>query len=89
MLDELRRRNVHRVTLGYLAAAWLLTQVVDTLTPAFESVLSDYYDPVRSDPRFRAMTDEAEAMFSELRAIPFDPDYPPSLQAMVDALRRE
>lgn len=35
MLDELRRRNVHRVALGYLAGAWLLVQVVDTLTPTF------------------------------------------------------
>jgi len=35
MLDELRRRNVHRVALAYLAGAWLLIQVVETLTPDF------------------------------------------------------
>jgi len=35
MLDELRQRNVHRVALGYLAGAWLLIQVIETLTPDF------------------------------------------------------
>jgi hypothetical protein len=35
MLDELRQRNVHRVALAYLAGAWLLIQVVETLTPDF------------------------------------------------------
>jgi TolB-like protein len=33
MFDQLRQRNVHRVALAYLAGAWLLIQVVDTLTP--------------------------------------------------------
>lgn len=35
MLDELRRRNVHRTALAYLAGAWLLVQIVETLTPDF------------------------------------------------------
>lgn len=35
MLRELRRRNVHRVAIAYLAGAWLLVQVVETLLPAF------------------------------------------------------
>ena len=35
MLHQLRQRNVHRVALAYLAGAWLIIQVVDTLTPAF------------------------------------------------------
>jgi TolB-like protein len=35
MFEELRQRNVHRVALAYLAGAWLLVQVVETLTPAF------------------------------------------------------
>jgi TolB-like protein len=35
MLHELRQRNVHRAALAYLAGAWLLVQVVDTLTPDF------------------------------------------------------
>jgi TolB-like protein len=35
MLDELRRRNVHRTALAYLAGSWLLVQVVETLTPDF------------------------------------------------------
>ena len=35
MLSELRQRNVHRVALAYLAGAWLLVQVVETLTPDF------------------------------------------------------
>jgi len=35
MYDELRRRNVHRVALAYLAGAWLLVQIVETLTPDF------------------------------------------------------
>jgi len=33
MLEQLRQRNVHRVAAAYLAAAWLLIQVVETLTP--------------------------------------------------------
>jgi TolB-like protein/Flp pilus assembly protein TadD len=33
MLEQLRQRNVHRVALAYLAGAWLLIQVVETLTP--------------------------------------------------------
>ena len=32
---EIRRRNVHRVALAYVAAAWLLIQVVETLFPVF------------------------------------------------------
>lgn len=35
MLQELRRRNVHRVAFAYLAGAWLLVQIVETLTPTF------------------------------------------------------
>jgi TolB-like protein len=33
MFEQLRHRNVHRVALAYLAGAWLLIQVVETLTP--------------------------------------------------------
>ena len=33
MLVQLKQRNVHRVALAYLAGAWLIMQVVDTLTP--------------------------------------------------------
>jgi TolB-like protein len=33
IFDELRRRNVHRVALGYLAGAWLLIQIADTVFP--------------------------------------------------------
>ena len=32
---EIRRRNVHRVMIAYVAAAWLLIQVVETLFPVF------------------------------------------------------
>ena len=32
---EIRRRNVHRVALAYVAAGWLLIQVVETLFPVF------------------------------------------------------
>ncbi len=35
MLSELQRRNVLRVAIGYLAAAWLLIQVVETVFPVF------------------------------------------------------
>jgi TolB-like protein/tetratricopeptide (TPR) repeat protein len=34
-LEELRRRNVLRVGLAYLAGAWLLIQIVETLFPVF------------------------------------------------------
>ena len=33
MLEQLRQRNVHRVAAAYLAAAWLIIQVIETLTP--------------------------------------------------------
>jgi len=33
IFDELRRRNVHRVALGYMAGAWLLIQIADTVFP--------------------------------------------------------
>ena len=33
VLNELRRRNVHRVALAYLAGAWLLIQIADTVFP--------------------------------------------------------
>lgn len=33
--EELKRRNVPRVAIAYLAAAWLLVQVVETLFPVF------------------------------------------------------
>jgi adenylate cyclase len=32
---EIQRRNVHRVAIAYVAAAWLLIQVVETLFPVF------------------------------------------------------
>lgn len=35
LLGEIRRRNVHRVAIAYVAAAWLLIQVVETLFPVF------------------------------------------------------
>lgn len=34
-IQELKRRNVPRVAIAYLAAAWLLVQVVETLFPVF------------------------------------------------------
>ena len=34
-IAELKRRNVFRVAIAYLALAWLLTEVADTLFPAF------------------------------------------------------
>jgi TolB-like protein len=33
--DEVRRRNVHRAALAYLAGMWLLIQIVETLFPVF------------------------------------------------------
>jgi TolB-like protein/Flp pilus assembly protein TadD len=35
LFSELKRRNVLRVAIAYLAAAWLLTEVAGTLFPAF------------------------------------------------------
>ena len=35
ILDEVRRRNVHRVAIAYIAGAWLLIQVAETLLPLF------------------------------------------------------
>jgi len=36
VLSEIRRRNVVRVTIAYLAAAWLLVQIAETLFPLFD-----------------------------------------------------
>lgn len=33
--DEIRRRNVHRVAIAYLAGAWLLIQVVEMRSRTF------------------------------------------------------
>jgi len=35
ILSELKRRNVLRVAIAYLAVSWLLVQVVETLFPIF------------------------------------------------------
>jgi TolB-like protein len=35
LLDELRRRNVHRAAAAYLVGAWLLVQVAETIFPLF------------------------------------------------------
>jgi len=35
LFDEVRRRNVHRVAIAYVAAAWLIIQVAETLLPVF------------------------------------------------------
>ena len=35
LFNELKRRNVFRVAIAYLAAAWLLTEVASTLFPLF------------------------------------------------------
>jgi len=34
-LSELKRRNVFRVAIAYLAAAWLVNEVTGTVLPAF------------------------------------------------------
>ena len=34
-LTELKRRNVIRVLIAYLAAAWFLIQIADTVVPAY------------------------------------------------------
>ena len=34
-VSELQRRNVVRVAIGYLAAAWFLVQIADTVVPAY------------------------------------------------------
>ena len=35
LYQELKRRNVHRVVLAYIAGGWLIVQVAETLLPAF------------------------------------------------------
>ena len=36
IIDQIRRRNVHRVAIAYAAGAWLLVQVAETLIPVFD-----------------------------------------------------
>ena len=35
LFNELKRRNVIRVAMAYVVAAWLIIQVVETILPAF------------------------------------------------------
>ena len=35
LFEEVRRRNVHRAALAYVAGSWLVVQVAETLLPAF------------------------------------------------------
>ena len=35
LFDELRRRNVHRVALAYIVAAWLIIEVAETILPQY------------------------------------------------------
>jgi hypothetical protein len=35
LIDELKRRNVFRAAIAYLAFGWLLVQISDTVFPAF------------------------------------------------------
>ncbi|MEJ2129769.1 MAG: tetratricopeptide repeat protein [Woeseiaceae bacterium] len=35
LIEQIRRRNVHRVALAYVAGGWLIVQVAETLLPAF------------------------------------------------------
>lgn len=37
LFDELKQRNVIRVSIAYLASAWLFLQVADTVLPAFDA----------------------------------------------------
>ncbi len=35
LFDELKRRNVIGVVIGYVTASWLLISVVETISPLF------------------------------------------------------
>ena len=35
LFNEIKRRNVHRVGLVYLASSWLLVQIAETIFPLF------------------------------------------------------
>ena len=37
LIAELRRRNVVRTTLAYVAGSWLLVQVADIVLPTFDA----------------------------------------------------
>ena len=41
VLSELKRRNVLRVAAGYVAVSWLIVQVMDTLSEAFDFTGAD------------------------------------------------
>jgi len=47
LYHELKRRNVFRVAIAYLALSWLVTEVAGTLFPAF----IDHFLGLRTDPR--------------------------------------
>ena len=50
---ELKRRNVLRVAIAYLAASWLLIQLAETLFPIFgiSAVLVELYRNITYDLR--------------------------------------
>ena len=47
LFNELRRRNVLRVGIAYLAVAWLVLQVAETLLPVYG--FTDL-EPIKAEP---------------------------------------
>ena len=68
LYSELQRRNVIRVGLAYVVAAWLIIQVVETIFPAFRNL--------RDDPRWDDWLESIGMSAERLDAIEFNPDLP-------------
>lgn len=56
LFTELKRRNVFRVALFYIVAAWVVIQVAETLLPVFDGLILDpAFDRHRDHPAFQAL----------------------------------
>jgi len=48
LIQELKRRNVFRVAIAYLAASWLFIEVADTVLPRLPEVFSNPESAIRT-----------------------------------------
>ncbi len=74
LFEEIRRRNVHRVALAYVAGAWLIVQVAETMLPVFGL-----------EPEALRIV----VIKEDLSHIDFNPPLPPEVIAEVERMRAE
>ena len=65
---------------------WLDKMIEDEGPEAAMLIKTELYNPIKSDPRWAAFLEKYGASDRDFANIPFDPQYPPTLQRAVDAL---